>query len=92
MRRRGRHFSDDNRRQFFDAIKAMRDACIVVSRTAPIGKLDYRTAGALLAHLDDAVEALTGDREALWLRPLSNVLGQPVHEVRVRPVASEDEA
>ena len=63
---RGGVLTDDHRQQFFAATDAMRDACIEVSRHAPIGSRDYRTASALIARLDDAVEALTNDRTALW--------------------------
>jgi hypothetical protein len=43
-----------------------------VSRQAPIGSLEFRTADTLRERLDDAVEALTGDRTRFWLKPHSS--------------------
>ena len=63
---RRRFFADSDRARFYAAIRVMRDECVQVSRSAPIGGLDYRTADAVRHALDDAVEALTGDRTALW--------------------------
>jgi hypothetical protein len=70
---RRRYFSEGDRARFLEAIRLMRDACIDVSRQAPIGSTEYRAADTLRARLDDAVEALTGDRTRFWLKPHSSV-------------------
>jgi hypothetical protein len=79
-----RFFSDSDRARFYAAIRAMRDATIDVSRAAPIGGLDYRTADAVRRALDDAVEALTGDRTALWRKDHGGTV--PIREAVLKPV------
>jgi hypothetical protein len=66
---RRRVFLNSDRAAFARAIKQLRMECVNVSAKAPIGGIDYRTAGALVAPLDDAIGALTGDREAMWNDP-----------------------
>jgi hypothetical protein len=66
---RRRFFGTSDRDAFYTALRVMRDACIAVCRAAPIKGLDYRTASELKDRIDDAVEALTGNRQALWLQP-----------------------
>lgn len=87
--RRRRLFTDYDRQRFYAAIGVMREACIDVRRTAPINGLDYGTAGSLMQRLDDAVEALTGDREALWRK--SHGGSVPIPETPLKPVQDEDD-
>jgi hypothetical protein len=81
-------FQTHDREAFFEAIKTMRDACIEVLRKSRYGSLDYRTADELKKRLDDAVGALTGNRQALWIQPH----GGPEPDVipRVKPVTPDD--
>ena len=81
---RRRFFSDSDRARFYAAIRVMRDACVQVSRSAPIGGLDYRTADAVRHALDDAVEALTGDRTALWGKAHGGTV--PIPDAVLKPV------
>lgn len=66
---RRRVFTDGDRSTFFDAIVKMRQTCVDACRLAPVAGPDYRVASELIQRLDDAVEALTGDRKTLWLQP-----------------------
>ena len=85
---RRRFFADSDRARFYAAIRVMRDECVQVSRSAPIGGLDYRTADAVRHALDDAVEALTGDRTALWSKAHGGTVRIP--DAVLKPVALLD--
>lgn len=85
MTQHRRVFLDHHRQIFFEAIRTLRNACITVERSAPIGGLDYRTAGTLIDRLDDAVEVLVGDRQALWLKPHDGSC-RPAVPITVLPV------
>ena len=67
-----------------------------VSRAAPIGGLDYQTADAVRHALDDAVEALTGDRTALWGKahggtvPIPDAVLKPVDLLDVGPAPARE--
>jgi hypothetical protein len=74
MTSRRRFFGTSDREAFYAALRVMRDACIAVCRAAPIKGLDYRTASELKERIDDAVEALTGNRQAFWLQPHGGVV------------------
>jgi hypothetical protein len=90
MTSRRRFFGTSDREAFYAALRVMRDACIAVCRAAPIKGLDYRTASDLKERIDDAVEALTGNRQALWLQPHGNVVREQ-RETPVFPVEPDKE-
>ncbi len=88
MAKHARVYGEFDRQAFLAALKAMRDACIGTLRKAPIGKVDYQTADTMKSRVDDAVEALTGDRQALWLKQHG---GGRVPDTPLLPVKPEDQ-
>lgn len=76
-------FETADREAFFETIAQMRRYCLFVRSRAPINGLDYDTAGTLIERLDDAVGALTGNREALWRPPAGYSEPRPVHVLPV---------
>lgn len=90
-KRARRLYTDADREGFYVTLGAFRRACLNVREKAPIGGLDDRTAEQLLERIDDAVEALTGNRRALCIRILNNGRRglQPLPVLPVEPEDSE---